>query len=370
MTIHDFAKQKFAIGDILEVSVQIGLAALLVIGCLVIMRPFIPLIMWGVIIAIASYPTFYKLQGILGGRTTLAAILWTLMMLAVLIVPLVLMGQSLIDSLRPIIAHVRDGTLALPPPPDIIARLPIIGAPIARTWSAASTDLTATLEKLSPQVTSALPGILSASAGLGSTLLQFLLAILLSGALLANAPAASRIVRSLAIRLFGEEQGPEYQALVGATVRSVTFGIMGVALIQTALAAAGFYLVGLPGASIWSVLFLFAAILQIGALVLIPAAMYGFAVASKTAAVIFLIWCIFVGVIDNVLKPILLGRGTPVPVAVVFLGVIGGFVAMGIVGLFVGAVVLAVGYRLFLAWLGKEPVAVPESGIRDQVSGA
>jgi predicted PurR-regulated permease PerM len=350
MTIQDFSKQKTQVNQALEVSIQVGLAALLVIGCLLILRPFIPLVMWGIIIAVASYPTFLKLRGILKGRGILAAVVWTLLLLAVLIVPMVLMGTSLVGGLEPLIAHLRDGTLVVPPPPSSVEHWPLIGAPIARVWTQASTDLTATAMSFAPQIKSALPSVLAATAGLGSTLLQFFLSIVVSGFLLANARSCAAAIRSLAIRLFGE-QGPEYQQLVGATIRSVTFGILGVALIQTILAAAGFYVVGLPGASVWSVIFLCAAILQIGAVALIPAVVFAFTIASKTAAVIFLIWCIFVGLIDNVLKPLLLGRGTAVPIAVVFLGVLGGFVAMGIIGLFVGAIVLSVGYKLFLAWI-------------------
>jgi predicted PurR-regulated permease PerM len=350
MTIQDVAKQKTQVNQALEVSIQVGLAALLAIGCLLILRPFIPLVAWGIIIAIASHRAFLKLRRILKGRGILAAIVWTLLLLAVLIVPLLLLGQNLVEGLRPLIARLRDGTLVLPPPPSSIEHWPVIGAPLARGWTAASTNLTDTLMQFTPQIKSALPGILSASAGLGSTLLQFVLAIVVSGVLLANAEVAAEVTRSLAIRLFGK-RGPEYQELVGATIRSVTFGILGVALIQTVFATAGFFVVGLPGASIWSVMFLFAAILQVGMLVLIPAIIYVFAIATKTKAVIFLIWCIIVGLMDNVLKPLLLGRGSAVPVIVVFLGVIGGFVAMGIIGLFVGAIVLAVGYKLFLVWI-------------------
>ena len=151
-------------------------------------------------------------------------------------------------------------------------------------------------------------------------------------------------------RLFGE-RGAEFQNLIGSTIRSVTSGILGVALIQTVLAAVGFLVVGLPGAGLWAVIFLIAAVLQIGPLVLIPAVIFVFATATTTTAVIFLIWCVVVGLLDNVLKPMLLGRGASVPTAVVFLGAIGGFVAMGIIGLFVGAIVLSVGYKLFLAWV-------------------
>jgi predicted PurR-regulated permease PerM len=171
---------------------------------------------------------------------------------------------------------------------------------LARTWNAASDNLSDTLMKFAPQIKSALPSILSASAGLASTVLQFFLSILLSGVLLANAQAAYNVTRSLAIRLFGEN-GPQYQQLVGTTIRSVTFGVLGVALIQSAFAAVGFLVVGLPGAGIWSVVFLAAAVVQVGMVVLVPAIIYVFAVASTTKAVIFLVWCIIVGLMDNIL---------------------------------------------------------------------
>jgi predicted PurR-regulated permease PerM len=350
MTILDPAKRKLQVNQALEISIQVGLAALLVIGCLFILRPFIPLIMWGIIIAIASYPTYLKLERRLKGHGIVAAILWTLVLLAALILPLLLVGKNMIESAQPLIAHLREGSLTIPPPPAGVENWPMIGAPLARAWNAASTDLTATLMKFAPQMKEALPDILSASAGVGSTLLQFLLSIVVSGAILANAKAAAAITRSLMVRLFGE-QGPEYQQLVGTTVRSVTFGILGVAVIQTVLAALGFFIVGIPGASVWTIFFLFAAILQLAVAALIPAIIVVFAIATKTKAVIFLVWCLFVGLIDNVLKPLLLGRGSAVPVIVVFVGVIGGFIAMGIIGLFVGAVVLSVGYKLFLSWI-------------------
>ncbi len=354
MTTEAVAKQKVPTNKPLEASIQIGLAALLVIGCLAILKPFIPLLMWGIIIAVASYPTFLKLERAVKGKRTLAAVLWTLLLLAVLIVPLVLLGQSLVQGIQPVADRLRDGTLVLPPPPTSVENWPLIGAPLFQTWSSASANLSATLMKFAPQIKSALPGILSASASFASTVLQLLISILLSGVLLANAQAAYNVTLSLSNRLFGE-RGLEFQHLVGNTIRSVTNGVLGVALIQTVFAAAGFFVVGLPAAGVWSVIFLVAAVLQIGMLILIPAVIYAFATASSTAAVIFLVWCIIVGLMDNILKPLLLGRGVAVPIAVVFLGVIGGFMAMGIIGLFIGAIVLSVGYKLFLAWVREEP---------------
>ena len=350
MTDERIANDKAQAKQALEVFIQISLAALLVVGCLLILHPFMPLIMWGIIIAVASYPSFRKLQTVLCGLGGLAAALFTLILLSLLIIPVVLLAQSLVEGIQSLAAHMRDGTLTIPPPRPNIENWPVIGTPLKRFWDMASTNLTDALRLFAPQVKAVIPGVLSATAGLGLTVLQFVLSIVVSGVLLANAQGAYEVTRALANRLFGEK-GPEFQELIGSTIRSVTTGILGVALIQTVCAGLGFLLVGLPGAGLWVVIFLIAAVLQVGALVLVPPVIYVFAVASTTKAVVFLIWCIIVAMMDNVLKPILLGRGVAVPIAVVFLGAIGGFVAMGIIGLFVGAIVLSVSYKLFLAWI-------------------
>ena len=339
------------IGRAVEASIHIGLTILLTAACILILFPFIPLIAWGIIIAVASYPAFRKLEHTLGGRGGLAAVVWTLIFLGVLILPVVLLGKSMVEFIQNVTTRLREGTALIPPPPATVENWPVIGPPLNNLWTLASRDLSEVIRKLGPQIKSALPGLLSASAGIGLTVVQFVLSILLAGVLLANAQAAYEVVRSLAIRLFGEK-GPEFQELLGSTIRSVTFGILGVAVIQSVCAALGFLIFGLPGAGAWSAIFLFAAVLQVGIVVLIPAVIYAFAIASTTKAVVFLIWCLIVGLMDNVLKPMLLGRGVAVPVVVVFLGAIGGFIAIGFIGLFVGAVVLSVGYKLFLAWLG------------------
>ena len=248
-------------------------------------------------------------------------------------------------------------TTLIPPLPAGIESWPIIGAPLKNAWDLASRDLSEVVRSFTPQIKAGLPILLSASAAIGFTLLQLLLSILVAGVLLWNADAAYKLTCSLANRLFGD-RGPEFQQLVGATIRSVTLGIIGVAVIQTAFATLGFLVVGLPGGP-WAVIFLFAAILQVGIFVIILAVIYVFVTASTTKAVIFMIWCIIVGLMDNVLKPLLLGRGVAVPIAVVFLGAIGGFVAMNIIGLFVGAIVMSVGYKLFLAWIEAGDEAHP-----------
>jgi len=339
-----------------EVSIHVGLLVLLATACLLILHPFIPLLAWGIIIAVAAYPGFQRLERWLGGRTVLAAVLFTVVLLAVVIVPAVLLGRSLVEGAQAAAAKFKAGIGIIPPPPDSIESWPIIGPPLKGLWSLASKDLSEVIRRYASQIKAALPGVLSASAGFGLTVLQLLLSIIVSGILLANAQGAYEVTRALANRLFGEK-GPEFQQLVGKTIRSITFGILGVALIQSVFAALGFFVVRMPAASLWSVIFVFAAVLQAGGLVLIPAVIYIFATAGTTKAVIFLIWCILVGLLDNILKPLLLGRGVAVPMVVILLGAFGGFFAMGIIGLFIGAVVLSVGYKLFLAWLEEEDVA-------------
>ena len=353
MALEQAATARASVNHAVEVSIHVGLLILLASACLLILYPFIPLVTWGIIIAVAAYPGFQKLQRLLGDRAVLAAVLFTLALLAVAVVPAVLLGQNLVQGVQAATAKFKAGIAIIPPPPGNIETWPIIGPPLKGLWTLASKDLSEAIRKFAPQIKAALPGVLSASAGFGVTVLQLLLSIIVAGAFLANATGAYEVTRSLANRLFGQK-GPEFQQLVGKTIRSITFGILGVALIQSVFAALGFFVVGLPAASLWSVIFLFAAVLQAGGLILIPAVIYIFAVASTTKAAIFLIWCIIVGLLDNILKPLLLGRGVAVPMAIIFLGAFGGFFAMGIIGLFIGAVVLSVGYKLFLAWLEED----------------
>lgn len=340
-----------------EASIHIGLVILLAAACFLVLRPFLPLIAWGIIVAIAVYPRYLQLQLVLGGRGVFAAVLITLLLLALLIVPVVLLAGTLIESVQTLAARLKDGTPIIPPPPSGVETWPFVGVPLKSAWSLASTNITAALRSFAPQIKSIVPGLLSASAGIGLTVLQFALSIIVAGALLANSRGGAGAAHSLANRIFGDK-GPEFEQLVGSTIRSVTMGILGVALIQSVLAALGFLVAGLPGAGLWAVVFLVAALLQVGTLVLIPAVIYVFATSSVTKAVIFMVWCLIVALIDNAVKPLLLGRGVAVPIAVVFLGAIGGFVAMGLIGLFVGAIVLSVGYKLFIAWLARTPTAV------------
>ena len=185
-------------------------------------------------------------------------------------------------------------------------------------------------------------------------------------------PSPPRRRRVLLAFLAGEK-GADYAALAEATIRSVTRGILGVALIQSLLAGTGFMVMEIPGAGFWALICLLLSIIQIGIFpVTLPILIYVFSTADTTPAIVFLIWSIFVGILDNILKPILLGRGVKVPMTVVFVGAIGGFISYGIIGLFVGAVVLVLGYTLILAWLDNTPAtraspSAPEGAVKNEI---
>jgi predicted PurR-regulated permease PerM len=341
-----------------EVFIRLSLLAAMAVSCFLLLRPFLNILVSGIIIAIAVYPAHRMLSNALRGHRTLAAALCTLVLLLIVIVPELLLAGTLSDGIRAIAQQVQAGRVDLPPAPQSLSKLPIIGSRLESFWTLCSTDLSAVVSRLSPQIKERIPALLAASARFGATMLQFMISILLAGFFLATSEKESQFADRLFARIFAE-QGPEYKELVTATVRSVTNGILGVAVIQTLFASLGFWFVGLAGAGLWAGIFLIAAILQMGALVLVPAVVYVFATQSTTHAMLFLVWSVIVGLMDNVLKPILLGRGSKVPMIVIFIGVLGGFIAMNLIGLFVGAIVLSVGYKLFIAWLDE---GVPSVG--------
>ena len=337
-----------------EVAIRIGAIAGLIVWCFIIARPFLIPIVWGAIIAVAIFHGYEKLRAAFGGRRITAAVLITLLMLVLLVVPSVLLGDSLVSGARYVVDSFQSGELHIPPPPDSVAHWPI-GEPIAKAWTLASEDLEAALRQASPLLKSFGSWALGATAGAGLALLHFVLAILIAGALLANSEAAGRATRAVAKRLAGE-RGLEFAGVAEHTVRSVASGILGVALIQALLAGLGFLVAGVPAAGLLTLICLVLGVIQLGVvIVLIPVVIYLFSTADTVTAVGFLVWAILVAPVDNILKPILLGRGVDVPMLIIFVGAIGGFLSAGIIGLFTGAVVLALGYKLFLAWLAQDP---------------
>jgi predicted PurR-regulated permease PerM len=337
-----------------EAVIRIGVIAGLIGWCFMIAQPFLVPIIWGAIIAVTVFHGYEMLEAALGGRRVMAAVLVTLFMLVMLVVPSVLLGDSLVSGVSKLMGSFQSGDFSIPPPPDTVARWPLIGEPIARAWTLASEDLGEALRQASPLLKRFGTWLLNAAEGAGIALLQFVLAIFISGAFLANAEAAGRMTRAIARRLAGE-RGVILASVAEHTIRSVASGILGVAVIQALLAGLGFLVAGVPAAGLLTLICLLSGVIQLGVvIVLIPVVIYLFSTAETTTAVGFLIWALMVAPVDNILKPILLGRGVDVPMLVIFVGAIGGFLSSGIIGLFLGAVVLALGYKLFLTWLKQE----------------
>jgi predicted PurR-regulated permease PerM len=344
-----------------EVFIRLSLLAAVVVSCFALLSPFLNFIICGIIIAVGIYPPYQMLAKAMGGRTKLAATLCSILLLLVIIVPSVLLGGTLAHGIERVTEQLQAGRLDIPPPPSSLNQIPVVGPRLQEFWTLCATDLPQVMTRFGPQIQKYVPVLLAASSGIASSILQFVFAIVLAGFLLAASEPNERFAGRVFIRIFGD-QGLQFKDLVVSTIRTVATGILGVAVIQTVFASLGFLVAGLPGAGLWAVIFLMASILQVGALALVPAVLYGFAVFSSTRAVVFLVWCIIVGLMDNILKPILLGRGAKIPMLVIFLGVLGGFMFMNsIIGLFVGAIVLSVGYELFMAWLGSEVPPPPAS---------
>ena len=336
---------------VLETTIRIGVVLLLAAWCFQIVRPFLIPVLWGVIIAVAVYPGYRRLELALQGRGRLAAILITLVMFVVLLVPTFMLADTLVDSVNGIADRMQAGTLDIPPPPEGVAGWPIIGEPLDRFWRTASVNLATALKPMTTQLKQLGGWLLGAAAGAGLGILQFVAAIIISGVLLAYTRAGASTAQLLGSRLAGA-QGARFVDIAEATVRSVARGILGVALIQSLLAGIGFLVIGIPGAGLWALIAMFFSVIQIGVLpVTLPVLIYVFATADIVTSMVFLVWTVFVSIIDNVLKPLLLGRGVQVPMLVIFAGSIGGFITSGIIGLFTGAVVLTMGYMLFVAWL-------------------
>lgn len=338
--------------NMIEMSIRLGLLLLLAGWCLLIVVPFVIPIMWGMIIAVAIYPLFLKLKSALGGRNKLAATVYTLIALAILITPTLMISGSLVDTAQVLVEKYEQGTLTVSPPDESVKDWPIIGDKLYTAWIQASNNLEETVNEYRPQLRTVSEKVVASAAGAGGTVLIFIVSIIISGVFVANASAAYNFTVRLFSRVINEKQGLEYTNLSRDTIRSIAQGVLGIAVIQASLAALGMYIMDVPAWGLWTLLILGLAIIQLPPLLVLGFVIaYVFSVADTTPAIIFTIYALFVSFSDTFLKPLLLGRGVETPMLVILLGAIGGMILDGVIGLFLGAVVLALGYELFMAWM-------------------
>lgn len=344
----------------IESLIHIGLIILLVAASLMILAPFMIILIWGVIIAVAQFPLFKKSVNALGNKKTLTAVLFTFAGLTAIIIPSLMLAESSATGYQYLLKVFEEGRLTIPPPTENVKEWPLIGENLYSIWVQASNNLLELLSKYngqySEQVKDFVGWLLKTLTSIGLTFLQFIVSIIIAGALLAKADMGAETAKEFAKRLVGDN-AENFINLITGTIRSVVQGILGIALLQAFASAILLIIFNVPMPGLWALFVLILATVQLSPLLIMaPISIYVFSVLDTTPAIVFTVSAVLIGSIDNLLKPLLLGRGVDIPMLVILLGAIGGMLAFGILGLFVGAVVLAVSYKLMMAWLhGDKP---------------
>ena len=339
--------------------IQIGALVVLIVWCFQIIAPFILVILWGMLIAVALHPVHTVLAAKLGGREKLSVTVFVLLGLAILLVPSWITAESSFAAMKSVGEQLRSGTVSISPPDESVAEWPLIGEKVHEIWSDAASNLETTLNKYSDQFQTLGRHVVSAAGSMAIGILQFVISIIIAGVFLVSAESGHKTAVRFASSLVGN-RGEALISLAVATTRSVAKGVLGVAIIQALLAAIGLALIGVPAPGIWAFAVLVLAIVQLPPLiVLMPIAVWVFSVAEPMSATIFAVYAFIVSISDSFLKPLFLGRGMDIPMLVILLGAIGGMIMSGIVGLFLGAIVLALGYTIMVAWMETDELNNP-----------
>jgi predicted PurR-regulated permease PerM len=348
--------QKF-LANSMASFLQIAGVVLLIFTCYRIIAPFLPVVVWGVIIAVAVYPSHVSLTAKLGGNSKLSATIIALIGIGIIVIPTWLLADSTIGALKHAGETFQSGTMTIPPPDASVAEWPVVGERVFDVWSKAAVNLEATVNEFTPQIKAAGERAFTFAGHTVVTVFLFVFSIIIASVLINVAEEGRNITRSIISGLVGAERGEAITDMTVQTIRSVVKGVLGVAFIQAVVAGLGMAVAGIPAAGLLAGVVLVLAIVQLPPLIVLgPIAFWYFSVADATAATIFLVFAIIVSVSDAFLKPMLLGRGVEVPMLVILLGAIGGAVSMGIVGLFIGSVVLALGYEILTAWMATNEV--------------
>ncbi|MCP4615699.1 MAG: AI-2E family transporter [Bradyrhizobium sp.] len=347
-------RQLVAGEDEIQLAVRLALLGLLVYWTFVVIRPFVPILAWSAVLAVSLYPVFSWLSKLLGNRPKLAATILTVVNLGIVIGPATWLGIGAVEGLRGFAADLSAGTLVIPSPPDGVKDWPIIGGQLYALWDLASTNLRALLGQLAPHLTPLAGTVLGLAGGAGVGTLKFLIAVALTGFLFPAGPVLVAACRRFLSKIVAEQR-QDFVALAGATIRSVAQGVIGIAVAQGLVIGIILKIADVPRAGLLAFVVMLFGILQIGsAVIVIPVVIWLWATKSFAMALLFTLLLLPASLADNVLKPIVMGRGLTTPAVVIFLGVIGGTLAHGIVGLFIGPIILAVSWELLTAWVRKD----------------
>lgn len=337
-----------------ELAIRLGVLALLLYWTVVLIRPFVSIIVWSVIIAVVLYPSYKWMVVKLGGRQKLAAFLLTAIALAVVVGPTAYLTLDLIESIGILSERINWHELAIPAAPLSIKSWPFIGEDLYRAWNVASANTSVAFAKLYPYLKPVGGTVVHIAAGAGTGVLKFLVSVIAAGFLLVPAPTLINAVKKFARKLEAE-RGEQLIDLASMTIRAVTRGVIGIAVLQALLAGIGLTMVGAPAASLLTFAILILGIAQLGpSPVIIPVLIWVWMSKDTTTATLFTAYIIPVNLIDNVLRPFVFGQGLRTPMLVILIGVIGGTISYGIAGLFLGPIILAVIWELLIAWIGMD----------------
>ncbi len=345
---------------LMDVLIRAALIFLLAMLSYKIFAPFLSLMVWAAILAVTLYPLHQAIASKLGNKQGLAATLIVVLGLVLIVAPTAVLTGHLGDSVHELVTQVQDNTFKVPPPRESVAGWPVVGEKIYAYWSRAHTDLPALVQSLQPKIGNLTKIVLAAIASVGMGILQFIASLIIAGILMAFGQSGAEGSRAIFMRIAGPDRGAEFTTLSTQTIRAVAQGVLGVALIQAIIIGFCLILAGVPFAGALSAIVLVLGIAQIPALlVTLPAIIYIWTSGDygNVEAIVYSVLLFVAGMADNILKPLLLGRGVEAPMPVILIGALGGMAAKGILGMFVGATLLALGYQIFMGWVHANPDA-------------
>lgn len=346
--------------SVYDVTIRLLIILFIVVWCLLILYPFTNILLWSLILAMAMFPFHKKLSDKLGGKPKLASFLIVFVGLCLVFIPSWLVIDSFVAEFKDLKADIDTNGISIPPPTTKVKEWPLIGEKAYEFWSDASVNLEQTLGNYKEQLIDVGKRLASGVLGTVGAVIQIMLSFIIAAIILVYGGAGESL-RKFFRKLAGD-RGDELADLTMSTVSSVLKGVIGVALIVTVLHGILFVLAGVPYSGVWILLVFVLGILQLPiVLVSLPVILYLFAVKSATAAVIWTVLLVVAGLSDNVLKPLLLGKGASVPMLVIFIGVVGGFIFSGFIGLFTGAIIMSLGYTLFMGWMDSNQKNIQNS---------
>jgi predicted PurR-regulated permease PerM len=347
--------------ELLLLAIRIVCLGFLGYWSLILIRPFLTIIIWSIIIAVALYPIFDWLSAKLYGHRALATVAITILSLLVMLGLATWLALSLAETVWILLARLGDGTLTFPPPSEAVKAWPFIGEKIYESWLLASTNLQALVIEAAPHLKPLGSSLLNAAGSMGINLLKFIIAVVISGFLLIPGPSLIRSIKNVLGRV-AAARGEEFVDLAGATIRNVSRGIIGIAILQALLAGIGLLFAGVPAAGLFSFLVLVLGIFQIGpSVILLPLFIWSWFAMDTAMAVLFTLYIVPVNLLDNILRP-LVAKGLSTPMPVILIGVLGGTLVHGMIGLFVGPIVLSIAWQLLVVWTRDGPKSIDAVG--------